>query len=279
MNQRLIGTFGFSDVGRSFDGVHYAYATASSNFTFVGGGADARRVSGRRLGLEPRRLRLRLLHARMGPRRAHAADTRVFAIEYDDFRHILKTDNRPLAVRQGDLDNIRINTFGGHTLHAFETGAGTLDLLLWGAAQTGRWGVQQQRAGAVDVEGGFQPKILPKLKPWLRGGLFLGLGRRQPERQHARHVLPDSAHAAALRAISVLQHDEQRRHVRDADSAAASQSDHLERISRPAAQRAPTISGTAAAESFSPGPSAIPAAPLRAGGRSAISMTPMWNIG
>ncbi len=34
--QRLIGTFGFSDVGRSFDGVHYAYDTTNNNFTFVG---------------------------------------------------------------------------------------------------------------------------------------------------------------------------------------------------------------------------------------------------
>src|ERR1041385_676557 len=31
--QRLIGNFGFSDVGRSFDGIHYAYATATNNFT------------------------------------------------------------------------------------------------------------------------------------------------------------------------------------------------------------------------------------------------------
>src|ERR1041385_1461752 len=34
--QRLIGNFGFSDVGRSFDGVHYAFATAKDNVTFVG---------------------------------------------------------------------------------------------------------------------------------------------------------------------------------------------------------------------------------------------------
>src|SRR5207244_10819113 len=72
------------------------------------------------------------------------------------------SDLRSLAARRGDLGNIRIDTFGGHSLHAFETGAGTLDLLVWGAAQTGRWGVQQQRAGAVDIEGGIQPKILAK---------------------------------------------------------------------------------------------------------------------
>ena len=39
--------------------------------------------------------------------------------------HILKTDNRPVAARRSDLANIRIDTFGGHTLHVFETGAGS----------------------------------------------------------------------------------------------------------------------------------------------------------
>jgi hypothetical protein len=101
-------------------------------------------------------------------------------IEYDDLRHILKTDNRPLAIRQRDLDNIRIDTFGGHTLHAFETAAGTFDLLAWGAVQTGRWGDQQHRAGAMDVEGGIQPKVLAMLRPWLRGGYFWSSGDGNP---------------------------------------------------------------------------------------------------
>jgi hypothetical protein len=73
-----------------------------------------------------------------------------------------------LAVRRADLANIRINTFGGHTLHAFDTGCGTFDLLFWGAAQTGGWGVQKQRAGALVAEGGFQLKLLPRPKPWVR---------------------------------------------------------------------------------------------------------------
>ena len=29
INARLIGVFGFTDVGRSFDGLHYIYATSS----------------------------------------------------------------------------------------------------------------------------------------------------------------------------------------------------------------------------------------------------------
>src|SRR5215472_10564071 len=34
--QRLLGDFGWSDVGRSFDGVHYSYTRSTSDFTFVG---------------------------------------------------------------------------------------------------------------------------------------------------------------------------------------------------------------------------------------------------
>src|SRR5262249_29004494 len=67
-----------------------------------------------------------------------------------------------------------------------DTNSGTVDLLLWGAVQTGRWGVQKQRAGSVDLEGGFQPKILPKVKPWIRGGFTFGSGDGNPnDNQHS----------------------------------------------------------------------------------------------
>ena len=46
--------------------------------------------------------------------------------------------------------------------------------------QTGRWGTQTQRAYALDFEGGFQPAMLPKLKPWVRGGYTMGSGDGNP---------------------------------------------------------------------------------------------------
>ena len=176
---RLIGNFGFSDVGRSFDGIHYSYGTATDNFTFLSAvpTRGVYQVDGwgwNRIGFG-----YAAYTHEWGTGR-HSADTRFFVIEYDDFRHILKTDNRALAVRRADLANIRIDTFGGHSLHAIETGAGTLDLLVWGAVQTGRWGVDTQRAGALDIEGGFQPKIVPELKPWFRAGYTYGSGDGNP---------------------------------------------------------------------------------------------------
>jgi len=179
ISQRLIGNFGFSDVGRSFDGLHYSWGLASGNLTFIAAvpTRGVFQVDGwgwNRIGFGY------AAYTHEWGKGQHAADTRLFAIAYDDWRHILKTDNRPLAARRADLQNIRIYTFGGHTLHAVDTSAGTIDLLLWGAAQTGRWGVQKQRSGAIDVEGGIQPKILPRLKPWLRAGFSSSTGDGDP---------------------------------------------------------------------------------------------------
>jgi hypothetical protein len=63
ISQRLIGNFSFSDVGRSFDGLHYALGNSSDNFTFVAAIPHPRRVSDRRLGMESSRFRLCVLHA------------------------------------------------------------------------------------------------------------------------------------------------------------------------------------------------------------------------
>lgn len=176
---RLLGDFGFSDVGRSFDGVHYSYSRPSDDFTFVAAvpTRGVFQVDGwgwNRIGFGY------AAYTHESSKGRHSSDSRIFELEYDDFRHILKTDNRPTAVRKADTENILIHTFGGHSLHAFATDSGTLDLLAWGAVQTGRWGTQKQLSYAIDFEGGFQPAVLPKLKPWLRGGFSEGSGDGNP---------------------------------------------------------------------------------------------------
>ncbi len=179
ISQRLLGDFGFSDVGRSFDGLHYDFAAGTNDLTFIA--ATPTRGVFQTDGWGWNRIGFGYLaYTHQWGKGRHSADSRVFVLEYDDFRHILKTDNRPTAVRKGDTENIRINTFGGHTIHAVTTGAGTLDMIAWGAIQTGRWGTQQQLAYALDVEGGFQPKVLPAVKPWIRGGFTDGSGDGNP---------------------------------------------------------------------------------------------------
>ncbi len=179
ISQRLIGTFGFSDVGRSFDGIHYDWAQSDQDFTFVA--ATPTRGVFQTDGWGWNRIAFGYAaYTKDWGHGRHAADSRIFVIEYDDFRHILKTDNRPLAVRKGDTENIDIQTWGAHSIHEVETGAGTIDAVGWGALQTGRWGTQTQLAYALDFEGGFQPAIAPKLKPWIRGGYTIGSGDGNP---------------------------------------------------------------------------------------------------
>ncbi|MDP9055039.1 MAG: alginate export family protein [Acidobacteriota bacterium] len=175
VSQRLIGVFGFSDVGRSFDGGRYSWTRPTTDFTFVA--ATPTRGVFQTDGWGWNRVAFGYAaFTKEWGHGNHAADTRFFAIDYDDFRHIVKTDNRSAAVRAGDTENIHIQTWGGHSLHAVTTKSGTLDALGWVAVQTGRWGTQTQRAYAFDLEGGFQPAILPHLKPWIRAGYTLGSG-------------------------------------------------------------------------------------------------------
>jgi hypothetical protein len=106
---------------------------------------------------------------------------RLFGLGYDDYRHgVLKTDNRPLATRITDSKSVTLGTYGGHYLRVAATPAGPVDLLLWGALQTGAWGTLTQRAGAFAVEAGWQPSGLPTWRPWIRGGYDYSSGDINP---------------------------------------------------------------------------------------------------
>ena len=179
ISQRLIGTFGFSDVQRSFDGAQYNYSNGSWNFTAFSAVPDRGvfQVDGWGWVKTPVTYAALTRQATFGPSKA---EWRVFGIYYNDDRDVLKTDNRSAAVRATDLGGIDIGTFGGHYIQAIPTAAGTFDLLGWGALQTGKWGLLTQRSGAGAVEGGFQPKIVPAVRPWLRWGYFYSTGDNNP---------------------------------------------------------------------------------------------------
>src|SRR5262249_22307265 len=136
VTQRLLGDFGFTDVGRSFDGGQYTNNFSSKDNLTVIGAVPTRgvfQVDG--WGWNKAAFAYAAYPRDWGSGK-HSADTRFFVLEYDDWRHIVKTDNRPLASRKLDTDSIVINTFGGHSLHAFETTGGTINLMFWGVVQT-----------------------------------------------------------------------------------------------------------------------------------------------
>jgi alginate export protein len=179
--QRLIGFFGFTHVGRSFDGVQYAHQTKTSNITFLAarptwGAFDMN--ANRELGIDF------YYGAFTKPLKFKSGDGeyRVFTMHYHDGRRVLKTDNRPANIRSADLEKIRITTVGGNFISVYKTGSGKTDVLLWGAGQFGNWGNLDQRSGAIAVEAGYQPggKLAEKIKPWIRGGYFRSTGDGDP---------------------------------------------------------------------------------------------------
>lgn len=192
VNMRLIGHFGWTHVGRSFDGLHYTLTKPGGNFTFVGAiptrgvfQVDGWGQTNTAFGYGA--------YTRPWKQGRHEAETRFLALYYQDWRRILKADSRPLTIRRGDLANIRIFTFGGHSVHAWQTQQAVFDVLLWGVGQTGTWGALNHRAHALSLEAGFQPNAAKRLKPWIRGGFSDGSGDGDPnDRTHATffQVLP-----------------------------------------------------------------------------------------
>jgi hypothetical protein len=174
--QRLIGDFGFSAVGRSFDGAQLSFNAGSSNFTLVG----ARPTRGVFQIDGMGELDVDLFYGAYTHQvvSAHSAgELRVFAVGYIDERgNVVKTDNRPLAVRTADRDQIRIGTYGGDYVHVFHTDRrGQFDVLAWGVLQNGSWGLQTQRSGAFVGEFGWQPSVRV-LNPWFSAGYSFGSG-------------------------------------------------------------------------------------------------------
>jgi len=179
ISQRLIGTFGFSDVQRSFDGANYNYANGPWNFTAFSAVPDRGvfQVDGWGWVTTPVTYAALTKQQTFG---TSSAEWRVFGIFYNDDRGVVKTDNRPAAVRAADLAGIDIGTYGGDYIQAIPTVVGTFDLLGWGALQNGKWGEQTQRSAAGAVQGGFQPKIVRAVHPWLRWGYFYSTGDGNP---------------------------------------------------------------------------------------------------
>jgi hypothetical protein len=169
--QRLIGPFGWSHVGRSFDGLQYVWTGKSTNVTAIG----VRPTRGAFQVDGWGELDIALGYAAV-TRQRPAAEWRLFGAYYDDWRSVVKTDNRTAAARAADRGSIRLGSFGGHYLRK----AAAFDVLLWGVLQAGQWGALSHRAHAIAAEAGWQPAVLPALRPWLRAGYYRGSGDGDP---------------------------------------------------------------------------------------------------
>lgn len=182
---RLVGTFAFSHVGRSFDGVTAALDRPGLNLTGVAGRPrqggfeldGMTRID--RVDLAGVALTLKPVKSDRGAR-----DARLFYLYYGDRRtpagqQVVKVDNRPLAARQQDADPIAISQWGGHFIQQTAAGPGIVDLFGWGVIQRGQWGVLDHRAWAFAAELGHQWPAAPG-RPWLRVGYQRSSGDRDP---------------------------------------------------------------------------------------------------
>jgi Alginate export len=183
IKQRLIGDFGFSAVGRSFDGAELSVNAGKNNFTLLA----ARPTRGVFQIDANGELDADLFYGSFTvPVVLRNADgeLRIFALGYVDERgNVLKTDNRPLASRAADQYHIRIGTYGADYVYVFRThDHGIFDFLVWGALQNGSWGLQTQRSEAFVGEFGWQPQLgaISVLHPWLRAGYSYGSGDSNP---------------------------------------------------------------------------------------------------
>lgn len=171
--QRLIGNFGFSNAQRSFDGLDAHWNTAGWNLTAMAARSDQGVFNMN--GNPELNVDLQYVAATRSDFKQHVL-WRVFAAGYHDGRTgVTKTDNRALATRAADHQNIRIGTYGGDLTAAIPAGPGQFDLLFWGAGQNGSWGSLSHSAGAAAVEGGYQLSKVAT-SPWLRGGWFRSTG-------------------------------------------------------------------------------------------------------
>ena len=175
--QRLIGNFGFSAAQRSFDGADAHYAHNSWELTGMAARSDQGVYN---MNVNPE-LNTDLQYLAYSRKLANEhLIFRTFALGYHDGRpNVVKTDNRPLAVRTADHRNIRLGTYGADVFTTIPAGKGSFDLLGWGVLQNGQWGALDHHAGAAAGEAGYKFAGVAT-QPWIRGGFFRGTGDNNP---------------------------------------------------------------------------------------------------
>jgi hypothetical protein len=179
VSQRLISNFGFTVAQRSFDGVEGHIAPSSASWDITGMAARSDQGVFNMNGNPELNVDVQYLAFTKYDFNQHV-QWRVFGIGYHDGRTgITKTDNRPLAVRQADHEDIRLGTYGGDFVASVPAAGGNFDFLFWGALQNGNWGKQGDYAAAAAVEGGYQ-LTHTATAPWFRAGWWRSTGDNNP---------------------------------------------------------------------------------------------------
>jgi hypothetical protein len=175
--QRMIGPFEFTN-GRSYDGVRLdAKSAADHKWTLflshpTQGGFEVDGMT----EIDDITLGALAWTVPCSP----TSEGQMFLYLYGDDRGIIKTDNRPLPIRNGDTEDIEIATVGGYWASSWPNAEISYDGVVWTALQAGDWGDQDHLAGSLVIEGGARAEQLHG-QPWLRAGYTFGTGDSDPE--------------------------------------------------------------------------------------------------
>lgn len=180
IGQRLIGGFNAIYVGRSFDGFSAVYDQPAFNLTVSGSRPTqgALSVDGQKQIND-----INMIYTALTAKKdafIPGVEGRLFYINYDDDRATQVVDNRSLNLRPRlNEEKLDLHTVGAHLLSLQEWGPGSIDSLLWGAYQFGRWTNQDHQAWAISAELGYQWQKL-RFKPWLRAVYYQSSGDGNP---------------------------------------------------------------------------------------------------
>ena len=193
LGSRLIGAFEWSFYQRRFDGARLDVDRDRWQFTaaaFVptqGGFEESTNLSMPKLQVG----------AGSATRATARSESHAFAYLYRDRRDagFAVVDNTSSTDRPV---NITIGTFGGSHALVRPTGEGELDVVAWGALQTGDWYGASHLGGSATIEAGHRWTSAPA-RPWLRGGFLWSSGDDNPgdDSHHTFfQMLPSSRHYA-----------------------------------------------------------------------------------
>lgn len=167
---RLLGSFSWALYERAFDGLRVDVARPAWHLHVVAaqptqGGYEM----SANLGLRG----LAVAGAALTMRHGARAETQAFAYGYRDRREVSgRPDNTGRVSRAAD---VAIATVGASHLARWSTRAGDADLVLWAAAQTGRWYELDHLAWSAAAEAGHRWTRAP-WRPWVRAGALVASG-------------------------------------------------------------------------------------------------------
>ncbi len=178
LGDRLISPFGWSAFSRAFDGTVMQYDQENTNVTasffFPTQGGWERNID---QTIDDIRISTVTVTSKRGSY-IPGMEVAGFYYNYQDLRDVTQRVDNTGQTYAPSVD-MNIHMFGGHAVGTWDIGPGTMDLLLWGGGQFGKWYELYHNAYAFDVEGGYQFTNMPA-KPWVRVGYYIGTGDGDP---------------------------------------------------------------------------------------------------